>query len=153
MSLINNYIYSNRNEKAIEYLNTAIAKDSNNPQLYDVMGRVYETGLRDYAKAEEYFKKALAINPDYIESLSNLGRVYYNQGVNKQGEANMINDAKQYQEELGKAKEFFKLALPYFEKAHQMKPEEREYMTALRGIYYNLNMGDKFDAIEAEMNK
>ena len=33
-----------------------------------------------------------------------------------------------------------------------MKPEEREYMTALRGIYYNLNMGDKFDAIEAEMN-
>ena len=25
MSLINNYIYSNRNEKAIEYLNTAIA--------------------------------------------------------------------------------------------------------------------------------
>ena len=153
MSLINNYIYSNRNEKAIEYLNTAIAKDSNNPQLYDVMGRVYETGLKDYAKAEEYFKKALAINPDYIESLSNLGRVYYNQGVNKQGEANMINDAKQYQEELGKAKEFFKLALPYFEKAHQMKPEEREYMTALRGIYYNLNMGDKFDAIEAEMNK
>lgn len=59
----------------------------------------------------------------------------------------------QYQEELGKAKEFFKQALPYFEKAHQMKPEEREYMTALRGIYYNLNMGDKFDAIEAEMNK
>ena len=126
--------------------------DSNNPQLYDVMGRVYETGLKDYAKAEEYFMKALAINPDYIESLSNLGRVYYNQGVNKQGEANMINDAKQYQEELGKAKEFFKQALPYFEKAHQMKPEEREYMTALRGIY-NLNMGDKFDAIEAEMNK
>ena len=46
----------------------------------------------------------------------------------------MINDVEQYQEELGKAKEFFKQALPYFEKAHQMKPEEREYMTALRGI-------------------
>ena len=153
MSLINTYIYSNRNEKAMEYLNTAIQKNPNDANLYNVMGRVYETGLKDYAKAEEYFKKALAINPDYIESLSNLGRVYYNQGVNKQGEANMINDAKQYQEELGKAKEFFKLALPYFEKAHQMKPEEREYMTALRGIYYNLNMGDKFDAIEAEMNK
>ncbi len=30
---------------------------------------------------------------------------------------------------------------------------DSEYMTALRGIYYNLNMGDKFDAIEAEMNK
>lgn len=153
MSLINNYIYSNRNEKAIEYLNTAISKDSQNPQLYDVMGRVYETGMKDYAKAEEYFKKALEINPDYVESISNLGRVYYNQGVNKQGEANMINDAAKYQEELNKAKDFFKQALPYFEKAHKMKPEEREYMIALRGIYYNLNMGAEFDAIEAEMNK
>lgn len=153
MSLINNYIYSNRNDKAIEYLNTAIAKDPNNAQLYDVMGRVYETGLKDFANAEKYFSKALEINPDYLESLSNLGRIYYNQGVNKQGEANMINDSKQYQEELAVAKEFFKKALPYFEKAHQMKPEEREYMTALRGIYYNLNMGAEFDAIEAEMNK
>ena len=153
MSLINAYIYSNRNEKAIEYLNTAIAKDNNNPQLYDVMGRVYETGLKDYTKAEEYFKKALSINPEYIESLSNLGRIYYNQGVNKQGEANMINDADEYQKELAVAKEYFKQALPYFEKAHEMQPDEREYMTALRGIYYNLNMGDKFDEIEAKMNQ
>ncbi len=38
-------------------------------------------------------------------------------------------------------------------KAHQLKPDDRECMIALRGIYYNLNMGDKFDAIEAEMNK
>ena len=153
MSLIDTYVRSGQNEKAIENLTTAIAKNPENGQLYHVMGIVYETGLKDYAKAEEFFKKALEINPESAESLSSLGRVYYNQGVNKQGEANMINDAKQYQEELGKAKEFFKQALPYFEKAHQMKPEEREYMTALRGIYYNLNMGDKFDAIEAEMNK
>ena len=153
LSLINNYIYSNRNDEAISYLNQAIAKDQNNPQLYDVMGRVYETGLKDYAKAEEYFQKALSINPDYIESISNLGRVYYNQAVNKQGEANMINDAKQYQEELNKAKELFQKALPYFEKAHQAKPDERDYMIALRGIYYNLNMGDKFEAIEKEMNQ
>lgn len=153
MSLINNYIYSNRNEKAVQYLNTAISKDPQNPQLYDVMGRVYETGMKDYAQAETYFKKALEINPDYIESMSNLGRIYYNQGVNKQDEANRINDSKLYQEELAKAKEFFKQALPFFEKAHQMKPDEREYMIALRGIYYNLNMGKEFDAIEAEMNK
>lgn len=153
MSLINNYIYSNRNEKAIEYLNTAIAKESNNAQLYDVMGRVYETGLKDFANAEKFFSKAIEVDANYTDALSNLGRVYYNQGVNKQGEANMINDSKQYQEELGKAKDFFKKALPYFEKAHQLKPDDREYMTALRGIYYNLNMGAEFDAIEAKMNK
>lgn len=153
MSLINNYIYSNRNEKAIEYLNTAIAKEPNNAQLYSVMGRVYETGLKDFASAEKFFVKAIEVDANNTDALSSLGRVYYNQGVNKQGEANMINDSKQYQEELGKAKDFFKQALPYFEKAHQLKPDDREYMTALRGIYYNLNMGTEFDAIEAEMNK
>lgn len=153
MNLINNYIYSGRNEKAIEYLNTAIAKDPNNSQLYHVMGMVYETGLKDYANAEKFFSKALELNPEAVESLSSLGRVYYNQGVNKQGEANMINDSKKYQEELTVAKDLFKKALPYFEKAHQLKPDESEYKIALRGIYYNLNMGPELEAIEAEMNK
>ncbi|MBP7486141.1 MAG: tetratricopeptide repeat protein [Parabacteroides sp.] len=152
LSLINNYIYSNRNDKAIEYLNTAIAKTPNNAQLFDVKGRVYETGLKDFAKAEESFKKALEIDPNYTDALGNLGRVYYNQGVNKQGEANMINDTKKYQEELKVAKDFFTKALPYFEKAHQMKPEESEFMIALRGIYYNLDMGDKLKEIEAKMS-
>lgn len=153
LSLINNYIYSGRNQEAIQYLNTAISKDAQNAQLYDVMGRVYETGIKDNANAEKYYKQALQVKPDYIESMGNLGRVYYNQGVNKQSDANNIQDQAKYQVELAKAKEFFKQALPLFEKAHQAKPEEREYMTALRGIYYNLNMGDKLKAIEDEMNK
>lgn len=151
LNLINTYIYSNRNEEAIAYLNTAIANDPNNSQLYDVMGRVYETGLSDPAKAEEYFSKALEINPENADALSNLGRVFYNQGVTKLGDANLINDNKVYQEELAKAKEFFQKALPYFEKAHQLKPDEREIMIALRGIYYNLNMGKEFDEMEAKM--
>ena len=153
MSLIDTYVRSGQNEKAIENLTTAIAKNPENGQLYHVMGIVYETGLKDYAKAEEFFKKALEINPESAESLSSLGRVYYNQGVNKQGEANMINDSKKYQEELAVAKDLFKKALPYFQKAHELKPDESEYMIALRGIYYNLNMGPELEAIEAEMNK
>lgn len=152
LNLINTYIYSNRNEKAIEFLNTAIAKEPNNAQLYDVMGRVYETGFKDFAKAEEAFMKASELDPENTDILSNLGRVYYNQGVNKQGEANLINDNKLYQEELAKAKDFFRKALPYFEKAHQLKPEDTEYMTALRGIYYNLDMGKEFEEIEAKLN-
>ncbi len=153
LSLINNYIYSNRNEQAIEYLNAAIQKEPNNAQLYDVMGRVYETGVKDVTKAEEFFKKAVSMDGNNPEFLANLGRVYYNLGVNKLGEANSITDTQKYQEESAKAKDFFKQAMPYFEKAHQLKADNKDYMTALRGIYYNLNMGDKFEAIEAEMNK
>ena len=153
MSLIDAYIQSSQNEKAISYLNTAIAQKPSDSQLYHALGIVYETGIKDYAKAEETFKKALEVNPESVESMSALGRIYYNQDVNKQGEANMINDSKKYQEELTIAKDLFKQALPYFQKAHEMKPSESEYMVALRGIYYNLNMGPELEAIEAEMNK
>ena len=92
-------------------------------------------------------------NPESTEANSILGRFYSNHGVNTQGEANMINDSKQYQEELNKAKDLFKQALPYYEKAHKANPSEMQYMIALRGIYYNLNMGPELEAIEAEMNK
>ena len=153
MSLIDAYIQSSQNEKAISYLNTAIAQKPSDSQLYHALGIVYETGIKDYAKAEETFKKALEVNPESVESMSALGRIYYNQAVNKQGEANMINDSKKYQEELTIAKDLFRQALPYFQKAHEMKPSESEYMVALRGIYYNLNMGPELEAIEAEMNK
>lgn len=153
MSLIDAYIQSSQNEKAISYLNTAIAQKPSDSQLYHALGIVYETGIKDYAKAEETFKKALEVNPESVESMSALGRIYYNQAVNKQGEANMINDSKKYQEELTIAKDLFKQALPYFQKAHEMKPSESEYMVALRGIYYNLNMGPELETIEAEMNK
>ena len=152
-NLINIYIYSNRNEKALELLNIAIQKSPNDANLYNVMGRVYETGLKDNVNAEKYFKIALEKDPDLTDALSNIGRIYYNQGVNKLSEANMINDSKKYQEELGHAKELFKQALPYYKKAHEAEPEKMDNMIALRGIYYNLNMGPELEAIEAEMNK
>ena len=152
-NLINTYIYSNRNEKALEMLNVAIQKTPNDANLYNVMGRVYETGLKDYANAEKNFQIALEKDPNLTDALSNIGRIYYNQGVNKLSEANMINDSKKYQEELSMAKDLFKKALPYYKKAHEAEPEKMDNMIALRGIYYNLNMGPELEAIEAEMNK
>lgn len=107
-NLINTYIYSNRNEKALEMLNVAIQKNPNDANLYNVMGRVYETGLKDYANAEKNFQIALEKDPNLTDALSNIGRIYYNQGVNKLSEANMINDSKKYQEELSMAKDLFK---------------------------------------------
>ena len=152
LSLINLYLYSDRNDEAVSMLNTAISKEPNSSQLYHAMGSVYESGIKDPAKAEEYYTKALEFDPNSPVALSNMGRIFYNQGVNKLGEANLISDAKKYNEEKEIAKEFFKKSLPYFEKAHQINSEEREYMMALRGIYYNLDMSKEFDEMEAKMN-
>jgi tetratricopeptide (TPR) repeat protein len=150
LNLINIYINTNRFDQAISFLKTAIGQTPDNANLYNVVGIVYEQN-KDEENAMANFSKALSLEPDNADIQANMGRIYFNRAFNKQNEANAITDNKLYQEEAQKAKTLFKEALPFFEKAHQLKPEEREYMVALRGIYYNLNMSSELTAIEAEM--
>ena len=151
-NMINVYISTKRNEQAMQLLNTAISKSPNNPQLYFALGSLYEVGLKDEAKAEEAYKKALDLDPENPSNFS-VGRLYFNQGVSLLDKANSLNDQNQYKAEKAKAEAMLRKALPFFEKAHKLKPEEREYMIGLRGIYYNLSMNKEFDAINAEMSK
>ncbi|MDR2681316.1 MAG: tetratricopeptide repeat protein [Tannerella sp.] len=156
MSLVSLYITSEEHEKAVEYLNTAIKNDPSNAQLYDVAGRIYESGLKDYEKAEEFFKKSIELDSENAESQSDLGRIYFNQGVIQLDEANNISDVKKYNEEKEKAKELFRKALPCFEKAYQLNPDDSDSKQALRSIlssiYYNLEMGDKLEEMNKLMN-
>ena len=150
--LIQIYLYTNRNEKALEFINTALTKSPNNAQLLDVAGRIYETGYKDYAKAEDYYKKSIALDGENAEVQSNMGRIYFNQGVQRLDEANNITDTKKYNEEKEVALGLFRQALPYFEKAFQLDPDGQDNRIALRSIYYNLNMEDKFNEMDKLMN-
>jgi tetratricopeptide (TPR) repeat protein len=150
--LINLYIHQDENEKAVDLLTKAIEKEPNNVNLHQAMGSVYESGLKNYDKAEIHYKRAAELDSENPIMLSNIGRIYYNQAVNKLGEANLISDVAKYNEEKELAKDLFRKALPYFRKAYEKEPDSMEYMTALRGIYYNLDMGKEFGEIDAKMN-
>ena len=141
------YIEAEKNDKAINYILTAIKNDPSNNQYYDVAGYIYENGFNDNAKAEEYYKKAVELNGESADSNSNLGRIYFNQAVSQLNAALEIADVKKYNEEREKAKELFRKALPYYEKAYQINPEPMDYKIALRSIYYNLEIGDKLEEI------
>ncbi|MDR1781286.1 MAG: tetratricopeptide repeat protein [Tannerella sp.] len=154
LNLIALYLGSDREEKAVQYLNTAIAQDPNNSDLYQALGSVYEQ-RKELDKAEANFIKSLDLAPESPVALTNVGRIYYNQAVNKLGDANLITDQALYTKEKDAAMDMFKKALPYFKKAFDIKPDdpERDVLVALRGIYYNLNMSKEFDEIDALMNK
>ena len=147
VNLAINYIEADKNDKAIDYILTAIKNDPTNTQFYDLAGYIYENGFKDNAKAEEYFVKSVELNPDNADSQSNLGRIYFNQGVAQLDIANEIADVRKYNEERDKAKLLFKKALPYFEKSYQLNPEPMDIKIALRSIYYNLDMGEKLEEI------
>ncbi|MDR2234228.1 MAG: hypothetical protein LBE56_14035 [Tannerella sp.] len=151
LNLINLYISADRNDQAVSMLNEAISKNPNNSQLYFAMGSVYESGYKDNAKAQEFYQKQLDMDKDNPVALSNLGRVFYNQGIVKLNDANQLTDAAKYNAEKEVAKGYFKQALPFFEKSHQLRPDETEYMIALRGIYYQLDMNAEYEQMDAKM--
>lgn len=151
-NLINQYIRSGKNEEAIEYLQIALEKEPNNVQLINVMGKVYEQGFKDMAKAEECFRKALEIDPTDSESTIDLGRIYFNKAVALQSESNNLDpQSPQAVENDKKAKELFRQALPYFEKATELEPDNTEYLMALRGIYYNLGDEAKVEELSKRL--
>ena len=153
LSLVNIYIDSEKNDKALESMQMALKLDPSNSLLYDVAGQIYEASFNDLPKAEEYYTKSIELNNENAESQLNLGRLYYNQGVIQLSEASTIVDVKKYNEEKEKAKELFRKALPYLEKSFQLNPDSMDAKIALQVIYYNLEMEDKLNDLEKLMEE
>lgn len=64
------------NKAAYQYLRS-IELDSTNKYVYHNLGTLYLDVSGDYAKAEQYIKKAIELRPDYAPSHKSLGDVYF----------------------------------------------------------------------------
>ena len=73
-----------------------------------------------------------------LESLWNLGVIYYNQGVEQLNIAYQIDEVKKHTEEKEKAEDLLRKALPLFENAFKLDPSINETKIALRQTYYAL---------------
>lgn len=152
LRLINLYIASNDYNKAIDVLNAVVANDPENPELWNVKGQLLEA-QGDVTGAIECFEKALNMQPNFALALGNMGRMYFNQAVEKNNELSekITNTAEFNAAKEAEVLPLYRQALPYYEKAHQIDANEREYMVALRSIYYNLNDAKNLKLIEMEM--
>ena len=140
VNLINTYIVQNKYDEARTFLAQAIELNPENPQLYDVMGKLYEESNEE--EAIKWFSKALEVDPNYVESLCNLGRIYYNEAVevSDKEEGGMAAAQKKRTALLNKA-------LPYLQKAYSINPDASYYL--LGNIYYALGDNAKYEEIQA----
>ena len=148
VQLINYYIMSGQPNEAIGYLDRAIEKEKDNSSFYLAKGVALDRlGRQD--EAIEVYKKATEIKPENADAYYNIGVIYFNRGVKQFDVANAVptNDQARYDVEKNKADEFFKLAVPYLEKAVQYNPKDTYILDQLKNLYYRLKMMDKFDAI------
>ena len=144
MTLIQYYLTTQQNEAALIYLNEAIAKDAENPQLYFARGCLNEK--IDVASAIADYQTALSKKPDLFNALYNIAVVYYNQGVEKVGEANNERDQKKYEAMMKEANSIFEKSLPYMEKAADNADNvdnKKQCLETVKNIYYRLGQYDK----------
>jgi len=144
-NLINLYINSGQEDKAIEYLDIAIEREPNVGQYYNSKGSI----LARIGRFEESFKafeQAIAIEPNNALFLETLGFAYVDLG-NKLNDDAAYYDAKEYAKAKVEIDKAFNNALPYFEKAYELEPDNYDYKRSLRSLYYRLGMNDKYEAL------
>ena len=150
-NLVDYYSSSNQNDKAMQFADDMLAKDPNNKLYLYVKAYLYHN-MKDYEKAIEFYKKTLDIDPAYAEACSNLGLVYLLQAQEYADKAPAdINDPN-YATAQAEIKKVYEAAKPYYEKARELKPDQKDlWLQGLYRVYYNLNMGPEFEEIEKMM--
>ncbi|MEG0463572.1 MULTISPECIES: tetratricopeptide repeat protein [Bacteroides] len=151
-NLVDYYSASNQPQKAMEFADEMLAKEPNNKLYLYVKAYLYHN-LKDYDKAIEFYKKTIEADSQYAEAYSNLGLVLIMQAQEYSDKSTTdINDPK-YAAAQAKVKKYYEEARPYYEKARQLKPDQKDlWAPGLYRVYYNLNMGPEFEEIEKIQN-
>lgn len=151
---INHFLRINKLDELIGKLEMAIKKEPDNVSLYSTMGNVYdnlhqkEAQAGNAEKAQEYFDKALdyynqavAKDPNYSDAVYSIGALYYNKAAAMTLELNKYADdyskegMKKYEDLKAKIFKEFDKALPYFQKAESLNPNDINTLIALKEIY------------------
>ena len=132
----------------------AIDKNPNDPSLYYNLG-VTSAGAKDIVSAEKYYKKAIEIKPDYLEAYISLAEIKlrddqkYVDQMSKLGTS--AADMKKYDVVKANRTKMFNDALPFLEKAYEIKPTDEEVSKTLLSVYKAMELTDKVKALKAKM--
>lgn len=145
---INLLIITDKTDEAKAKLQDAIKAEPDNANLYYNLAYISEqTG--DNEGAVNYYKKAIEIDPQYFDANFNIAVNYYNKAAEILKKANDM-DLRTYQKEGKKiedeARGEFANALPYLEKAHEIKSDDKVVLETLQTVYVQLKMNDKAEA-------
>ncbi|MFY9243619.1 MAG: tetratricopeptide repeat protein [Polaribacter sp.] len=146
------YIKLEKMDKFGKLMEEAIALDPNNPILYFNLGVVNQNENK-IDDAIKYYKKAIELKSDYGDAYMNLAIAILSEEQQIVDEMNKsLSNFKKYDELEKKQKELYKKALPYLEKADEIKRSE-DTVKSLLNIYDNLLMTEKADALRPVYKK
>ena len=113
-------------------------------EFKNALGTLYTKKIRQeknldwFDMAIETYEEVLVMDPDNYGANYNMATLYYNRGVQNIFTISPENDIPSIKEIQFASKEFFILSMPYMLKAHELRPERKETLIGLEGIYYSL---------------
>lgn len=141
--LINNYINKEEYALANELLDKAIVANDSDAELHNLKGLVVEQ-QDGIDSAFDHFKRSAELAPDNAQALFNVGRYYYNQAASITDKYPNLS-RKEFKK---RVTPLYQQAMPYFEKALAIDPDNDEVRNALRNIYYKLGLGKKLESLD-----
>lgn len=142
VELINYYLMGDTPAKAEEFLDAAIKQEPNKAEYYRAKGSLYEK-LNQPEKAEAMYIKTLELNPNDFFAQYNLGNIHLNRVIEDHKVVQDIVDAKEYNAALDKVMEKYEAVIPYFEKALELNPNDKNTLTTLKELYFRLRTKNK----------
>jgi len=154
VNLINIYLFANKIDDAMKYLDMALVSDPKNASFHFAKGTLYDK-LQDEANVVKSYEAAIEVQPDFFDAYYNLGALYYNKGVKQSEVANAVpsNENTRYEAELKKADVWFEKSLPLMEKCNVIKPDDPYALESLKNLYYRLKMIEKYNVVLEKLKK
>jgi len=137
MQLVDYYINNNRPQDAHSYIDIAKAKNPNDHSLWWAEGVIYMRQDK-YDDAIASLNKSIELKGDQYDTQFNMGVCYYNKAVEMFQKANEIMDVAKYNVAVAEANKVFIQAIPYFEKASNLKPDDVDSLKNLKELYFRL---------------
>jgi len=151
LQLIDLYIKAGKNSEALENLAIAKTNDPDNYSLHFAEGIIYLNQDR-FDEAIASLTKSVELKSDMFDSQYGLGASYINKASDMFAKANDIMDVNDYNKAIDNAMTVFAKALPYMEKANELKPDDIYALRSLRELYYRLKMTEKYDVVKAKLD-
>jgi tetratricopeptide (TPR) repeat protein len=151
---INYYLKAGKLTELTDRLKQAIKKEPTNTGLYVTLGNVYDNlyqaSMKDkkedkakeyFDQAKDYYNQALAIDPKSSDAIYSIGALYYNKAAFRTQEMNAMAEdyssagLKKLEVAKKEIMDLFDQALPYFQKAESVNPNDQNTLIALSEIF------------------
>lgn len=150
-NLMDFYIQKGKVDEGLTQIDAVLAKNPS-PYFMYVKG-VLQYEKKDYDAAIATFNEIIAKNAEFVaEAYSKIGDCYFFQGQSIEEETSKISmDDPKYAEGEAKVKDFYSTAQPFYEKAKELAPDNKQlWGQFLLRIYWKLNKAE-YDALEKEL--